>query len=349
MTIDEGAKRQGVMSYPFAGVPTFLRAPLRTSTTQLDAHIAVVGIPTDVGSPFQPGSRFGPRGIREHSLRFDSRGFYDGRDDTEYLVYELENELVADVGDIDVVPTDVEGTWDRITESIRAVRRVGALPVILGGDHAITAPVVRAWDTPVHIFHFDAHIDYSPFRHGFQYTNTHPMRYVHEMPNVSSITQVGIRSLRNRMADVHDSRDDGNRVISVEEYRDLRPEALVEHLPANAEVYVSIDIDVLDMSLVPGCVSAEPDGMTYNELRTTLTALSEHADVVGLDLVEVNPLLDIGTGITSYLAAHTIVEFLGHICAQPRWIQRRTERPMFDHAQATKVGPTGTDAQRGVG
>jgi agmatinase len=89
---------------------------------------------------------------------------------------------------------------------------------------------------------------------------------------------------------------------------------------------VSIDIDVLDMSLVPGCVSAEPNGMTYAELRDTLAAVAEHSDVVGFDLVEVNPQLDVGTGVTAYLGAHTVLEFLGRICEQPRWIARREAR-----------------------
>ena len=89
---------------------------------------------------------------------------------------------------------------------------------------------------------------------------------------------------------------------------------------------MSLDIDVLEMSLVPGCVSAEPNGMAYAELRDTLFALAEHTEIVGFDLVEVNPLLDVATGITSYLAAHTILEFLGRICDQSRWVARRDER-----------------------
>ena len=101
---------------------------------------------------------------------------------------------------------------------------------------------------------------------------------------------------------------------------------MAKTLPRDARCYVSIDIDVLDLPLVPGCVSAEPNGMTYAELRDSLFALAEHTDVVGFDLVEVNPQLDVGTGITSYLAAHTIVEFLGHICDQPRWTARRESR-----------------------
>ena len=87
---------------------------------------------------------------------------------------------------------------------------------------------------------------------------------------------------------------------------------------------MSIEIDVLDLSLILGCVSAEPNGMTYAELRDTLTAIAVHCDMAGFDLVEVNPMFDEGTGITFYLAAHTVLEILGNICRQPRW-ERRSE------------------------
>jgi agmatinase len=122
----------------------------------------------------------------------------------------------------------------------------------------------------------------------------------------------------------------------MEAFRDVRPTGIAEMLPADAPVYVTIDIDVLDMSLVPGCVSGEPDGLSYDELRRTLIALAEHANVVGFDVVEVNPLLDVGTGVTSYLAAHTIVEFLGHICDQPRWVARRAERAELRRQRAAR-------------
>ena len=84
-----------------------------------------------------------------------------------------------------------------------------------------------------------------------------------------------------------------------------------------------MEIDVLALPLVPGCLSAEPNGMDYSELRDSLTSLAKHADIVGFDLVEVNPQLDVGTGITSYMGAHTILEFLGQICDQPRWLEKR--------------------------
>ena len=139
----------------------------------------------------------------------------------------------------------------------------GALPVVIGGDHAITFPVVRAYSEPFHVVHFDAHLDYAP---------VHPRPRVHERPrvpppdadaHVKSLTQVGIRGLRNTQTMMEDTIADGNRVVTMEEFRDVAWRGIVEGVPKNAKCYVSIDIDVLDLSLVPGCVSAEPDGMSY--------------------------------------------------------------------------------------
>jgi agmatinase len=248
--------------------------------------------------------------------------------------------LIADVGDADILPTNVEGTFANITETTRKVLARGALPVVLGGDHAITFPVVRAFEDPLHVVHFDAHLDYMPFVHGLENTNAHAFRHISRMDHVASLTQVGIRSLRNTEQMHRDTIADGNRVVTIEELRDVGPGGIAEAVPDDARCYVSLDIDVLDLSLVPGCVSAEPDGMDYAGLRDTLTALAERADIVGFDLVEVNPQLDVGTGVTSYLAAHTVIEFLGRICDQPRWTARR-ERRAGERAAAAGQRATG--------
>ena len=276
-----------------------------------------MGAPTDEGSPFMPGSRLGSRSIREHSLRFGNDGYFDHDSDKVFLKYELENNRIVDVGDADVIPADVEGTFKNITNLTRMVLNSGAIPVVLGGDHAITFPVVRAYNTPLHVIHFDAHIDYSPFIHGYKYTNSHAFRHIHHMDHVKSLTQVGIRSVRNKKSQIEDSENDGNRVIGMKEFYEMGPNGMSTLVPKEAPVYVSIDIDVLDLPLVPGCVSAEPNGMTYAELRDSLSVLAQHANIIGFDLVEVNPQLDVGTGITSYMGAHTIMEFMGQICDQP--------------------------------
>ena len=312
-------------SHAFAGLVSFLRSPICNDLDQINADIAVMGAPTDEGSPFMPGSRLGSRSIREHSLRFGDEGYFDHDSNKEYLKYELENKKIVDVGDADVIPADVEGTFKNITDLTRMVLDSGAMPVVLGGDHAITFPVVRAYDKPLHVVHFDAHIDYSPFIHGYKYTNSHAFRHIHHMDHVKSLTQVGIRSVRNKKSQVDDSLNDGNRVIGMKEFGEMGPEGMADLVPKDAPVYVSIDIDVLDLPLVPGCVSAEPNGMTYIELRDSLATLAKHSEIIGFDLVEVNPQLDVGTGITSYMGAHTIVEFLGQICDQPRWISKRSK------------------------
>ena len=306
-----------------------------------------MGVPTDEGSPFMPGSRFGPRAIREHSLRFtaDGPGFYDPRRGRRFLERETAEGLLADVGDADILPTNVSGTFDGVTEMTSRILDRGAMPVVLGGDHAITYPVVRAFDGPLHVLHFDAHLDYMPFVHGLEFTNAHAFRHISRMDHVSSLMQVGIRSLRNTEEMHRDSLADGNRIVTIDECRDVGPVGIAETVPEGARCYVSLDVDVLDLPLVPGCVSAEPDGMSYAELRDTLAAVAERADVVGFDVVEVNPQLDVGTGITSYLAAHLAVEFLGRICDQPRWAARRDERAARRSAAAST--DPGTGAGRG--
>lgn len=313
----------GKPSHAFAGLVSFLRAPICHDLDNIDADIAIMGAPTDEGSPFMPGSRLGSRSIREHSLRFGNEGYFDHDSDKVFLKYELENNRIVDVGDADVIPADVEGTFKNITDLTRMVLNSGAIPVVLGGDHAITFPVVRAYNTPLHVIHFDAHIDYSPFIHGYKYTNSHAFRHIHHMDHVKSLTQVGIRSVRNKKSQIEDSENDGNRVIGMKEFYDMGPNGMSTLVPKEAPVYVSIDIDVLDLPLVPGCVSAEPNGMTYAELRDSLSVLAQHANIIGFDLVEVNPQLDVGTGITSYMGAHTIMEFMGQICDQPRWVTKR--------------------------
>jgi agmatinase len=316
------------LDMPFVGIPSFLRAPIVEDLGRLDADVAVMGVPTDEGSPFMPGSRFGPRAIREHSLRFtgDRPGYYDPQRRRRFLEREFADQLIADLGDADVLPTNVEATFTGVTEMTRGVLDRGAMPLVLGGDHAITYPVVRAFDGPLHVLHFDAHLDYMPFVHGVELTNAHAFRHIAQMEHVTSLTQVGIRSIRNTERMHRDSLGDGNRVVTMEEFRDSGPSGIASAIPEEARCYVSIDVDVLDLSLVPGCVSAEPDGMSYPDLRDTLAAVVERADVVGFDLVEVNPQLDVGTGVTSYLAAHLAIEFLARICDQPRWGARRDER-----------------------
>jgi agmatinase len=159
-----------------------------------------------------------------------------------------------------------------------------------------------------------------------QWANGNPIRNVAKLATVGSIVQVGIRSLRTRQADVADSRARGNDIVTIPEYRRRGPARVLERLPPGEPVYVSIDIDVLDLPLVPGCASAEVNGLTYEELRDTLVAIARHAEVVGFDLVEVNPMLDVASENTSLIAAQLIMEFLGRVVEHPKFRRRHPLR-----------------------
>src|SRR5262249_55577865 len=159
--------------------------------------------------------------------------------------------------DADILPTNVVDTFRNITAMTRQILDRHALPVVLGGDHAITFPVVRAFQDPLHVVHFDAHLDYAPFTHGMEMTNGHAFRHINRMGHVTRLTQVGIRGLRPSKIGLADSRADGNRVVTMEAFRKSPPSAVAEPLPRGARCYVSVDIDVLALPLVPGCVSAE--------------------------------------------------------------------------------------------
>ncbi len=303
------------INLPFTGIPTFLRGPLAADLHRLDADVAVLGVPYDEGSPWKPGARFGPRAIREQSVRFAGfgpaqaqRGVYDVRLGRR----RLEDVRLVDAGDVDIVHGTPEATFRNITAAVTAIHGQGVLPVVLGGDHAISSAVVAGIPEPVHVVQLDAHLDYRPVAGGVRYGNGNPMRLIGELAHVGRIFQIGIRSLRTSEADLRDSLARGNRVITRWEARDLGP-AVAAEIPTDRPLYVTVDLDVLDLPLVPGCASAEPDGLSFAELRNILEALAARHRIVGFDLVELNPMLDVPAGNTALVACQIILEFLGAI------------------------------------
>jgi agmatinase len=317
------------LNLPFTGLVSFMRVPACLDFTAIDADIAILGTPTDEGSPWKPGARFAPRKIRELSVKYagygpvqNQLGYYDIEEDRRYLEYERRHRRIVDCGDSDIIYTNVKKTFENITRDVGRILKAGAFPVVIGGDHAVTYPVVRAYGERLNVVHFDAHLDYRPFIHGVQWANGNPIRNVSQLKTVHHIVQVGIRSLRTSQADVADSRARGNDVVTIPEFRRRGHQAIVDRLPKSEPVYVSIDIDVLDLPLVPGCASSEVNGLSYDELRQTLFAIARSREVIGFDLVEVNPMLDVASDNTSLIAAQLIIEFLGRIVEHPGYRKR---------------------------
>ncbi|MBI4289071.1 MAG: agmatinase [Chloroflexi bacterium] len=295
------------------GWPTFFGAPACSDMSKLKADIAFLGVPLDSTTNDRPGSRFGPLGIRDVSMRYQ-RHEWDGWFDQESGGNILRGVTMADCGDVDIRVVDLAVNFDKITRATEMVLDRRAFPALVGGDHAITFPSVRAHGRPVHIVYFDAHVDFTDEWQGVKFSHDNPLRRVSELPFVTGITLVGIRGVLSRANPYWEAREKGATMISSQELRERGVSATLSRLPSLGDTYVSVDIDVLDPAVAPGTGYPEPGGLTYYELKQALLEVAQRGRVVGFDLVEVAPWFD-PTQRTTRTAARLILDFMGAVFA----------------------------------
>jgi agmatinase len=295
---------------------SFYGAPLCPDLNDLKAQVAFLGVPFDQGTSGRPGARYGPDGLRDAR----TYNYYSWQDDSEAPgIYDIDTGVehlkgvtMADIGNISVVPSDVERNFWKITRVVRKALDANPLLVVVGGDHAVTGPVVRGFDrfSKLDIVHFDAHLDFTDHNQGIKWGHGSPIRRASEFANVRNITQLGIR-LGGKKA-VEEARGRGNRIITTDTLRDIGPEAAVAHVPDSDAMYVTLDIDVLDPAFAPGTGTPAPGGLTYFELRDALRALAKRGRIVGIDLVELAPPYDCAE-ITTRTASKLLTDFLAAI------------------------------------
>jgi agmatinase len=207
-----------------------------------------------------------------------------------------------------------------IETAIRKILARGALPVTLGGDHAVPIPILRAFSEqpPVFVVQLDAHLDYVDERHGVREGHGNVMRRIHEMPHVAGIAQIGIRGPGSSgPEDFQAARRNGSIIIGAREFRRLGFQDVLARIPDAPRYYVTIDVDSIDASLAPGSGSPSFGGLTYLEISDLVRGLTQKGSVVGFDFVEVAPQYD-PAEITAQLAARIILDFLGAIFANER-------------------------------
>jgi agmatinase len=303
---------------PSVGLATFLRSPVCEDFSRLDADVAVLGIPYDCGIGFRPGTRFGPREIRNYSTRYAGWGgkVPSGYWDIDQKKRFLAGVRIVDCGDVDITYYEFEVNRKKITSAVEAILDRGALPVLIGGDHSVTFPNVAAFSrfVPLDIVHIDAHMDWIDEVDGVRFANGSPLRRSKELPFVRNMCHLGIRDVRTREGDYNDALAAGANVITRQQIRDWGVKSVLEQLPELGETYVTIDIDGLDPSIAPGTGSPTVDGLLYHEVKALLQGVALRGRVVGFDLVEVNPFID-NHGQTCLLATTLIMEFLGAIFA----------------------------------
>ncbi len=311
----EHGYEKGRLNLPFVGHCTFAKQPAGLDWDRIDAEVAVLGAPFDMGTQYRAGARFGPRAIREAStlFSFGHAGAYDFEDDVTYLP--ADRVRIVDIGDADIVHTDTVKSLANIEFGVRKVLAAGALPVVLGGDHSVHIPCIRAFDDqpPVHLIHIDAHLDFVDSRHGVLYGHGNPLRRASEMAHVTGMTQLGIRYVSSSNRDDYAAaRAAGSDILSVRDVRRLGTEGVLARIPKGLRYYWTIDIDGFDPSIAPGTGTPSHGGFLYYEVLEILQGLTERGEVVGIDLVEVAPDYD-HSGTTAFLAAQLLLASLGYL------------------------------------
>ncbi len=294
---------------------SFFKAPLCTDLQELSADVAFIGMPFDQGTFGRPGARFGPDAVRDAPRAYayvdpfgqqkEAEGYFDANAGHELL----RGVTMADCGNVTILPSDVLRNFQKLTQVVEKVVAQGAFPVVVGGDHSITFPAVRGLSTfaPLSIVHFDAHMDYTHDYQGVLLSHGSPIRRCRELPFVSHITSVGIRSARRKPYE--ESQRHGSLIVTTDQFRQLGPQGVVDAIPPAQNLYITLDIDVMDPCQAPGTGTPEIGGLFYHEMRDCLVALVSKSHLVALDVVEVSPPYD-SSELTSQLAARLIMDVL---------------------------------------
>ncbi|HVL23622.1 MAG TPA: agmatinase [Thermomicrobiales bacterium] len=297
------------------GRPSFAGLPRCDDLDTLDAHIAIIGVPYGVPASMESSrapSSEAPTAIREESLRF---GRYLTHEDIDLggALLAGKDIRIVDCGDVAMTPGDLAANSAATTSVIRAIRERGAVPVILGGDHSIPIPVMRAYDDvgTMHVVQVDAHLDYRDEVNGVREGLSSGIRRASELPWVGEIVQVGLRGVGSaRAQDVADSRARGNAIIPAREIHRHGAGIALNAVPAGDNVYITFDMDGVDLSIAPGVNSPAFGGLDYWQATDLLQGVAAKSRIVGIDMVEIAPRLDV-RGMTSMLAARLILNLIG--------------------------------------
>lgn len=291
----------------FAGLLTFAGMPYTEDPAELaGADVAIVGAPTDELVSDRPGARFAPRAIRAASCPAGPH--------LEAGVDGLSELRVVDFGDAPVVPADAHRTHAAIEATVGEVLGAGAVPIVLGGDHGIAEPDVRACAArhgPVGLIHFDSHTDTGSQVFGAPLSHGTPMYRLVEAGQVDPhrYVQLGLRGYWPGEKEFAWQAERGITSLFMHEIREHGIRTIVARaveLVGSGPVYLSIDIDVLDPAFAPGTGTPEPGGMTTSELLLAARTVASRVELVGAEVVEVLPTA-VGSADVTALAAERLV------------------------------------------
>lgn len=264
-------------------------------------EFTILGIPFDGKSSFRKGAGGGPDAIRQASTVKSINPF------TESGVDLAQDTTIIDAGNI-IYTGNYKSYTASIEHKINEILQTDSTPVVLGGDHSITYPVVRGMlnrYNPLNIVWLDAHPDIYPDYDGDRYSHACPMARILELDGIGTVVQAGIRSTtRNLDKSLHEA---GVQVITTARFKEIAG------LSLPGPTYLSVDVDLLDPAYAPGAGNPVPGGISTRLLIDTIHSFN--FSVAGFDVVEVNPDYD-HASITSAAAAKIVMEIIGHIVSK---------------------------------
>jgi agmatinase len=295
----------------YAGLLTYGGIPYTQDPAELEGvDVAIVGAPTDDLVSDRPGARFGPRAIRAASCPPGPH--------LEAKIDAIDALRVVDFGDAAVLPADAARTHEAIEATVGQVLDAGALPIVLGGDHGIAEPDVRACASRggrVGLVHFDAHADTAKRVFGAEASHGTPMYRLVEQGHVDPerYVQIGLRGYWPGEEEFGWQRERGITTIFMHEVRDQGIAAAVDRaaeVAGDGPTFLTVDVDVLDPAIAPGTGTPEPGGMGSSDLLWACRELTARLRLVGADVVEVLPTAVGSADITALVADRIVREIL---------------------------------------
>lgn len=299
----------------FCNMGTFMRMQRVDSADGLDFVIA--GAPFDTGSSFRSGSRFGPHGIRSISAMMKPNNVI-------MQVNVLDNLKGGDMGDFNVTPGYIHPSYDSIEAGVASIVEKNAIPIILGGDHAITLAELRAVAKkhgPVALVHFDSHSDLCDEVFGQKYNHGTPFRRALEEGLIDAAHSIQI-GMRGSLYDPNEHKmaaDLGMLLIPAHKVREMGFAKLIQTIyerVGNTPAFLTFDIDFVDPAYAPGTGTPEVGGFTSYESLELVRNIKD-LNFIGFDVVEVLPAYDHGE-ITAYLAANLVFEYLSILAVKKK-------------------------------
>ena len=301
----------------YAGLLTYGAAPYTQDPAHLKGvDVAIVGAPTDDLVSDRPGTRLGPRAIRSAS--------YPAGAHLEAGVDAFEELRVVDFGDAPVVPADPVRSHEAIEALVGQVLAAGAIPVVLGGDHSISEPDVRACAAahgPVGLVHFDTHTDTGTEVFGVEVSHGTPFYRLVEQGHVDPrrYVQIGLRGYWPGKAEFDWQAERGITSFFMHDVRDLGIGEVVRRAVeavGAGPVFLTVDVDVLDPAFAPGTGTPEPGGMTNVDLLWAARTVALELELIGADVVEVIPSAVGSADVTALVADRIVREILTGIAVR---------------------------------